>query len=83
MPDLEVLLSAAVVLVINATGPKTCPGGSFGLPCALIIKRFSEGERHNKAALNDVLRAPMARRFESACTTSLSAAHQCSDVQCR
>jgi 2,3,4,5-tetrahydropyridine-2,6-dicarboxylate N-succinyltransferase len=44
-------------LVINATRPKSYPGGTFGLPCALIIKRFSEGERHNKAALNDVLRA--------------------------
>ena len=44
-------------LVINATRPKSYPGGTFGLPCALIIKRFSEGERHNKAGLNDVLRA--------------------------
>jgi Tetrahydrodipicolinate N-succinyltransferase N-terminal len=43
-------------LVINATRPKSYPGGTFGLPCALIIKRFSEGVRHNKAALNDVLR---------------------------
>ena len=43
-------------LVINATRPKTYAGGTFGLPCALIIKRFSEGERHDKAALNDVLR---------------------------
>jgi 2,3,4,5-tetrahydropyridine-2-carboxylate N-succinyltransferase len=43
-------------LVINATRPKEFAGGTFGLPCCLIIKRFSEGERHDKAALNDVLR---------------------------
>jgi 2,3,4,5-tetrahydropyridine-2,6-dicarboxylate N-succinyltransferase len=43
-------------LVINATRAKTFSGGTYGLPCALIIKRFSEGERHDKAKLNAVLR---------------------------
>ena len=43
-------------LVINATRPRDFPGGTFGLACALIIKRFEPGERHDKAALNDVLR---------------------------
>ena len=43
-------------LVINATRSKEFAGGTFGLPCALIIKRFAEGERHDKAALNAVLR---------------------------
>ncbi|WP_229023151.1 2,3,4,5-tetrahydropyridine-2,6-dicarboxylate N-succinyltransferase [Actinomarinicola tropica] len=43
-------------LVINATRPREFDGGTFGLPCALIIKRFEEGERHDKAALNSVLR---------------------------
>lgn len=43
-------------LVINATRPKELPGGTFGFPCALILKRFAEGERHDKAALNAVLR---------------------------
>jgi 2,3,4,5-tetrahydropyridine-2-carboxylate N-succinyltransferase len=43
-------------LVINATRPREFAGGTFGLPCALIIKRFDDGERHDKAALNDVLR---------------------------
>jgi 2,3,4,5-tetrahydropyridine-2,6-dicarboxylate N-succinyltransferase len=43
-------------LVINATRPKELPGGTFGFPCALILKRFSEGERHDKATLNAVLR---------------------------
>jgi 2,3,4,5-tetrahydropyridine-2-carboxylate N-succinyltransferase len=43
-------------LVINATRPKEFPGGVFGMPCALIIRRFAEGERHDKAKLNDILR---------------------------
>jgi len=43
-------------LVINATRPRTFAGGTFGLPCALIIKRFRDGERHDKATLNDLLR---------------------------
>jgi 2,3,4,5-tetrahydropyridine-2,6-dicarboxylate N-succinyltransferase len=32
------------------------PGGTFGFPCGLIIKRFAEGERHDKATLNLILR---------------------------
>jgi 2,3,4,5-tetrahydropyridine-2-carboxylate N-succinyltransferase len=32
------------------------PGGEFGMPCVLVLKRLPEGQRHNKAALNDVLR---------------------------
>jgi 2,3,4,5-tetrahydropyridine-2-carboxylate N-succinyltransferase len=31
-------------------------GGEFFLPCVLIIQRMSEGERHNKVALNEILR---------------------------
>ncbi|HUF33674.1 MAG TPA: 2,3,4,5-tetrahydropyridine-2,6-dicarboxylate N-succinyltransferase [Acidimicrobiales bacterium] len=43
-------------LAISATRPKAFPGGEFGLACVLIIKRFAVGERHDKAALNAVLR---------------------------
>jgi 2,3,4,5-tetrahydropyridine-2-carboxylate N-succinyltransferase len=43
-------------VAINATRPKDLSGGTFGFPCALIIKRFAEGERHDKATLNAVLR---------------------------
>ena len=32
------------------------PGGEFFLPCVLVIKRLTEGERHDKARLNDILR---------------------------
>ena len=31
-------------------------GGTFGLACVLIIRRLTEGERHDKAKLNDLLR---------------------------
>jgi 2,3,4,5-tetrahydropyridine-2-carboxylate N-succinyltransferase len=43
-------------VVINATRPRELPGGTFGFPCALVIKRLAEGERHDKATLNEVLR---------------------------
>jgi 2,3,4,5-tetrahydropyridine-2-carboxylate N-succinyltransferase len=32
------------------------PGGEFFMPCVLVIKRLTEGERHDKAQLNEVLR---------------------------
>ena len=43
-------------VAVSATRPRAFPGGEFGLPCVLVIKRLIEGERHNKAALNDILR---------------------------
>lgn len=43
-------------VVVTGTRFREFPGGTFGLPCALIIKRLNEGERHDKAKLNDVLR---------------------------
>jgi 2,3,4,5-tetrahydropyridine-2,6-dicarboxylate N-succinyltransferase len=43
-------------VAIAASRRREYPGGEFYLPSVLIIKRLSEGERHNKAALNDVLR---------------------------
>ena len=43
-------------VAVSATRPRTFPGGVFGLPCVLVIKRLSEGQRHDKSALNDILR---------------------------
>ena len=43
-------------VAVSGTRTKSFPGGEFGLPCVLVIKRLSEGERHDKAALNAVLR---------------------------
>jgi len=43
-------------VAVAATRPRTFPGGDFGLPCVLVIKRLTEGERHDKSQLNDILR---------------------------
>ena len=43
-------------VVVNATRRREYPGGEFGLACVLIVKRLTEGERHDKAKLNDSLR---------------------------
>ncbi len=43
-------------VTVLATRSRVFPGGTFGLPSALVIKRLEEGERHDKAALNEVLR---------------------------
>jgi 2,3,4,5-tetrahydropyridine-2-carboxylate N-succinyltransferase len=43
-------------VAISATRRREYPGGEFGLPCVLVVKHLTEGERHDKAALNDVLR---------------------------
>jgi 2,3,4,5-tetrahydropyridine-2-carboxylate N-succinyltransferase len=41
---------------IRASRRREYPGGEFFVPCVLVIKRLTEGERHNKAQLNEVLR---------------------------
>jgi 2,3,4,5-tetrahydropyridine-2-carboxylate N-succinyltransferase len=41
---------------IGGTFPRTFAGGTFGMPCLLVIKRLPEGERHDKAELNAILR---------------------------
>ncbi len=43
-------------IVVQAGRARSFPGGDFTLPCALIIRRLTEGERHDKAKLNDILR---------------------------
>jgi len=43
-------------VAVSASRRREYPGGEFFLPCVLIIKRLSEGERHNKVRLNDILR---------------------------
>jgi len=43
-------------VAVSATRPKSFPGGEFGMPCVLVLKRLTEGERHEKSKLNDVLR---------------------------
>ena len=43
-------------VAVTATRSRQFAGGEFGLPCVLVIKRLVEGERHDKAQLNEVLR---------------------------
>ena len=43
-------------VAVAGTRPRTFPGGEFGLPAVLIIKRLSEGERHDKSAIEVTLR---------------------------
>jgi 2,3,4,5-tetrahydropyridine-2-carboxylate N-succinyltransferase len=43
-------------LAMGATRPRRYPGGEFGLPCVLVVRHLSEGEGHEKAQLNEILR---------------------------
>ena len=43
-------------VAVQASRRREFPGGEFGLPCVLVIKRLEPGARHDKAQLNDVLR---------------------------
>ena len=43
-------------VAVQASRRREFPGGEFFLPCVLVIKRLTEGERHDKAQLNDILR---------------------------
>jgi 2,3,4,5-tetrahydropyridine-2-carboxylate N-succinyltransferase len=58
--DTGVELSRGVVpawsVAVSASRRREYAGGEFFLPCVLVIKRLAEGERHDKAQLNAVLR---------------------------
>ncbi len=41
---------------VGGTRPRRFPGGEFGMPCVLVLKRLPEGSAHDKAALNEILR---------------------------
>lgn len=43
-------------VAVQASRRREFSGGEFFLPCVLIIKRLTEGQRHDKAQLNDILR---------------------------
>jgi 2,3,4,5-tetrahydropyridine-2-carboxylate N-succinyltransferase len=43
-------------VAVGGTRIKDFPGGTYGMPAVLIIKRLEPGERHDKAQLNDILR---------------------------
>jgi 2,3,4,5-tetrahydropyridine-2-carboxylate N-succinyltransferase len=43
-------------VAIGAARARSFPGGEFGLPCVLVIRRLAEGERYDKVQLNDLVR---------------------------
>jgi 2,3,4,5-tetrahydropyridine-2,6-dicarboxylate N-succinyltransferase len=43
-------------VAVTASRRRVYPGGEFFLPCVLVIKRLTEGERHDTARLNEILR---------------------------
>ena len=43
-------------VAIQASRRREFPGGEFYLPSVLVIRRLAEGQRHDKALLNEVLR---------------------------
>jgi 2,3,4,5-tetrahydropyridine-2-carboxylate N-succinyltransferase len=59
--DTGVEISRGVVpawsVAVSASRRREYPGGEFFMPCVLIIERLTEGERHDKSQLNEVLRA--------------------------
>jgi 2,3,4,5-tetrahydropyridine-2-carboxylate N-succinyltransferase len=43
-------------VAISASRRRQYPGGEFFVPCVLVIKRLTEGERHDKAQIERALR---------------------------
>ncbi len=43
-------------VAVSASRPRKYPGGEFFLPCVLVIRRLTAGERYDKASLNEILR---------------------------
>jgi len=41
---------------VGGTRPRKFPGGEFGMPCLLVLRRLPEGSRHDKSELNAILR---------------------------
>jgi 2,3,4,5-tetrahydropyridine-2-carboxylate N-succinyltransferase len=41
---------------VGSTRVKSFPGGDFGMPCLLVLRRLDEGQAHDKLVLNDILR---------------------------
>jgi 2,3,4,5-tetrahydropyridine-2,6-dicarboxylate N-succinyltransferase len=43
-------------VAVGASRRREFPGGEFFLPCVLVLRRLTPGERHDKAQLNEILR---------------------------
>jgi 2,3,4,5-tetrahydropyridine-2-carboxylate N-succinyltransferase len=44
-------------VAVGASRRREFPGGEFFLPCVLVLRHLEVGERHDKAQLNQILRA--------------------------
>ncbi len=54
--ELERGVAPERAVCVGSTRVKSFPGGEFGMPCLLVLRRLAEDEIHDKTALNDVLR---------------------------
>lgn len=43
-------------VVVPSSRTRSFPGGEFGMPCLLVLKRLPAGGSHDKLQLNDILR---------------------------
>ena len=41
---------------VSGTRVRGFPGGDFGMPCVLVLRRLAEGAEHDRLALNEILR---------------------------
>ena len=46
----------AWTVAVGGVRSREFAGGTFGLPCVLILKRLDESQRHDKVQLNSILR---------------------------
>jgi 2,3,4,5-tetrahydropyridine-2-carboxylate N-succinyltransferase len=64
MPVIDVSTGAEIgrgripgwTVAVGGTRQKTYPGGTYGLPCVLVLRHLDPGVRHDKAELNEILR---------------------------
>ena len=43
-------------VAVGGTRSQKFPGGEFGMPCVLVLKRLPAGTAHDKTTLNGILR---------------------------
>jgi len=41
---------------VSGTRVRSFPGGDFGMPCLLVLRRLAEGAEHDRLTLNEILR---------------------------
>src|SRR6516164_5051613 len=41
---------------VSGTRVRSFPGGDFGMPCVLVLRRLAEGAEHDRLTLNQILR---------------------------